>query len=503
MEYDLVPPGAAALVESLRGVGYSIWTALADIIDNSISAQAENVRVQFTWDGRHSWISIADDGRGMSDSELADAMRAGSKSPLDARDPTDLGRFGLGLKTASFSQCRRLTVASRRPGADIAIRCWDLDEIGRTGEWRLLRQSAPASEKRLAPLRESRQGTLVLWEVMDRAVPDVLATNRRAHDDFLETAERVGQHLSMVFHRFLQRPLPRFRIFLNGNRLRAWDPFLADHPATQRWPEERIHGPSSTVTVQGFVLPHKDRLTEAELQSGAGPGGWLAQQGFYLYRNSRLLVAGSWLDLGRERRWNRDDIYRLARVRVDFSSSADAEWRIDIRKAQANPPAWLRSRLLALATPVRERARQVFVHRGEYGRSTPVQGLARIWKAQPTRDGITYRIDRDHPAVAAVLAGGRMDHPSLDHLLTLIEQTVPVHRIWLDAVECEGAMAVSPMAEEPEALREIGRVLIRHMTASAGLTPAEAGAQLLRTEPFQDYPETVAELCQEIEGNSP
>jgi hypothetical protein len=502
MDYDLVPPGAAALVESLRGVGYSIWTAIADIIDNSLSAQAENLWVQFAWLGRHSWISIRDDGRGMAEAELSDAMRAGSRSPLDARDATDLGRFGLGLKTASFSQCRRLTVASKSAGEEIAIRCWDLDEIGRTGEWRLLRGIAPASPECLDQLRESLQGTVVLWEIMDRAVPDVSAADRRAHDDFLETADRVGQHLSMVFHRFLERPPPRFRIFLNGNRLRPWDPFVSDHPATQRWPEERIHGPTSTVTVQGFVLPHKDRLTEAELESGAGPAGWLAQEGFYLYRNSRLLVAGGWLDLGRERRWNREDIYRLARLRVDFSSSADAEWRIDIRKAQAYPPAWLRSRLVALASPVRDRARQVYVHRGEYGRSPPVQGLTRIWKAKSTRAGISYRIDRDHPAVADILRQDPIDRSSLDRLLTLVEQTVPVHRIWLDAVESEGAMAVPSMKDEPEALREIGRALLRHMMTSSRMTIAEAGAQLLRTEPFQDYPEAVASLRQEIEGHT-
>jgi hypothetical protein len=130
-----------------------------------------------------------------------------------------------------------------------------------------------------------------------------------------------------------------------------------------------------------------------------------------------------------------------------------------------------------------------------------VQGLARIWKAIPTREGVSYRIDRQHPAVAAVIGRDIVDAASLDRLLSLIEQTVPVHRIWLDAVESEGATVTPAMAEEPDALREIGRGLLRHMVTSARMTPAEAAAQLLRTEPFQDYPEAVTALQKEIEGN--
>ena len=125
----LAPPKASAMMEALRGLGYSTATALADIVDNSISAGASEVRLHFDWDGYDSRISILDNGRGMSDSELEAAMTLGTINPLDKRAHTDLGRFGLGLKTASFSQCRSLTVASKREGGPLVCLRWDLDAI--------------------------------------------------------------------------------------------------------------------------------------------------------------------------------------------------------------------------------------------------------------------------------------------------------------------------------------------------------------------------------------
>src|SRR5579872_5411751 len=124
-DFDIVAPDASAMIESLRAFGYDLPTAIADLIDNSISAGAKNVWLNFRWNGPDSFISVADDGCGMSRTTLINAMRAGSRSPLDPRTPADLGRFGLGLKTASFSQCRRLTVASKEKKNSTCIRRWD------------------------------------------------------------------------------------------------------------------------------------------------------------------------------------------------------------------------------------------------------------------------------------------------------------------------------------------------------------------------------------------
>ena len=191
------PPRAAAMLESLRGLGYSTAAALADIVDNSISAGATEARIEFVWDGANSRISILDNGRGMDDGELESALRLGDKNPLDDRDSRDLGRFGMGLKTASFSQCRRLTVASVKNGAQSCLR-WDLEELAARpdSDWLLFEGPAKGSKPYLAGLKGKRAGTLVLWESMDRIVSEGYTA-----DDFNDLVDNVESHLSMVFHR--------------------------------------------------------------------------------------------------------------------------------------------------------------------------------------------------------------------------------------------------------------------------------------------------------------
>ena len=163
------PPRAMAMLESLRGLGYSTGAALADIIDNSISAGAHEVRLDFVWDGPGSRITILDNGRGMKDAELESAMRLGDKNPLDIRSPHDLGRFGMGLKTASLSQCRRLTVASVK-GSDRSCLRWDLDELAAdpAGGWLLFEGPAQESKPFIAGLKGRKAGTVVLWEQLDQ-----------------------------------------------------------------------------------------------------------------------------------------------------------------------------------------------------------------------------------------------------------------------------------------------------------------------------------------------
>ncbi len=282
-----VPPKASAMTEALRGLGYTAAGALADIIDNSISASADQVQLLFFWDGPASRIVVVDNGQGMDDAELERAMRFGERSPLDARTAQDLGRFGLGLKTASFSQCRRLTVASRKGGETHCLR-WDLDVLAASedGGWHLLEGPDSGVEPILGLLNATSSGTLVLWELLDRLVPSGFA-----EQDFLDLMDKIEGHLAMVFHRFLGGDCPRLNLTINGRPVAPWDPFLASHPATWSSPVDRLAVDLGTIEVQCHVLPHKDRLSAHEYLSCAGPDGWTAQQGFYVYRNERLLGA--------------------------------------------------------------------------------------------------------------------------------------------------------------------------------------------------------------------
>src|SRR5262245_49032780 len=229
-EFDQVEPEPSSMIESMRAHGYTLPAAIADLIDNSIAAGAGSVWLRFEWDGDGSWISIADDGRGMTEIALRDAMRLGSRSPLDERESTDLGRFGLGLKTASLSQCRRLTVASWTADSDLSVRRWDLDHLARpevTG-WQLLKNAAPGSEKHLGHPSRPAYGTVVLWEALDRLVGQARVDDEGMQAHFLRSVETVETHLAMVFHRYLSAR--RLSIFVNEHPITAWDPFLDGHP---------------------------------------------------------------------------------------------------------------------------------------------------------------------------------------------------------------------------------------------------------------------------------
>ena len=217
---------------------------------------------------------------------------------------------------------------------------------------------------------------------------------------FLADAERLDRHLGMVFHRFIQGDAAPIRITINGSRVEAWDPFLQTHDATIPQPAQRIRSPGGPVVVRGFVLPHRDRFrSDEEFEKAGGPEGWNAQQGFYVYRQKRLLSAGGWLGLGGSRMWTREEPSRLARIRIDIPNSADRDWRIDIRKAIARPPDAIRKRLQVIADDVRRKAREVFVHRGLFGARQKTAEVSRIWHVNPDSSGRRYRINRDHELV--------------------------------------------------------------------------------------------------------
>ena len=479
------------MIEALRGLGYSTSTALADVIDNSIAANALRVDVSFTWAGAASRVTIADDGRGMTPDQLEKAMRLGDHSPLDPRLPGDLGRFGLGLKTASFSQCRRLTVVSRRQG-NVACLRWDLDEIAAAGgrDWELLEGPAPGSEDLLSFQPPPGNGTLVAWEILDR-----LLTPGFREQDLLDLIDRVERHLAMVFHQYIEGPRARLHITLNGTRVKPWDPFLTDHRDTWSSPKERFASSSGPVFLQAHVLPHKDRLDARIYQDAAGPDGWTAQQGFYVYRQGRLLLGGSWLGLGRGRSWTKEEAHRLARIRVEIGNASDFAWKIDIRKSTARPPVEVRARLTALAEDARDRARRVFAWRGRnlVARVTG-QPVVQAWAALHTSDSVRYRIDEQHPAVAAVLQHATELTPLVRAMLRVVEETVPVQRIWLDTAEAKDTPQTGFTAGPPAELRQVLEVIYRNLVHRRGLTPSEAKQRLLLAEPFDAHPDVVAAL---------
>ncbi|MFC4640025.1 ATP-binding protein [Deinococcus hohokamensis] len=488
--YDRAEPHASALIESLRAFGYTPQAAAADIVDNAISAQARTIRLDFQWNGEHSSVSFLDDGTGMTAPELVEAMRPGGRGPLDARAAHDLGRFGLGLKTASFSQCRRLTVATRRAGGAVVVRRWDLDYVGQTGEWRLLHDPHPGSEPLLEPLQQLPHGTMVLWEQLDRLAGGSARTDARAHKRFLAMTDTVEKHLGMVFHRFLEGR-GRLQLFVNGQPVLPWDPFLSRHRDTQYLPGESLRHHGHPVAIEPFILPHRSRLSTDEYTSAAGPGGWNAQQGFYVYRNDRILVAGHWLGLG----FQKDEHYRLARIRVDIPSALDAAWDIDVRKSRARPPGSLREDFVRIARLTRERAVEVYRRKGRpAGRSTATSAPAALWEARAGAARTDYLINRDHPLVTAVAARLGPDTAALRALLGLLERTVPVERIWLDVAEHPDQPTRPFEGIDPAEIEALVRDVYQTLRAS-GLDQ-EAARRRLEAMPFGERPEIVARVVQ-------
>ncbi|KQU01843.1 ATPase [Methylobacterium sp. Leaf469] len=477
------------MIESLRGLGYSTATALADIIDNSIAAGARSVAVRFKWARESSWVSILDDGTGMTDPELERAMRLGDRSPDDVRAQADLGRFGLGLKTASFSQCRSLTVASRKGGQASCLR-WDLDVLATGGgnEWRLLEGAGADGVSVIASLGEWETGTLVLWEKLDRIV-----SPGSTEQDFLDLIDTVERHLAMTYHRYLDGSRPRLTLLLNGRRIAPWDPFVRDHPATWSSPVSRLRTASGLVEIECHVLPHRDRLDPGTYEMAAGPDGWTAQQGFYVYRNARLLLAGSWLGLGQGRAWTKEEAHRLARIRLDIPNTADTEWKIDIRKSTARPPPTVKPKLVKLAEYSRERARRVFAFRGQPSGRIQAEPLQTAWTAEHFRAGMRYRIDKGHPAVRAVLEEAGPLASSVEAMLRVIEESIPVQRIWLDTAEARETPRTGFAGEAPAEVSLVLQTLFRNLLRK-GLSPELAREQLRRTEPFQLHPGLVDAL---------
>lgn len=497
MDFEISPPSAAAMLESLRAYGYSLNSAIADLIDNSITAKAKNIWITLRWDGENSWITIRDDGTGMSEEQLSKAMVAGSQSPLDQREEHDLGRFGLGLKTASLSLARSLTVASKTGSTPLALRRWDLDYIAeqQTNEWRLLKSGRSNSEEKLAGIENQECGTVVLLENLDKLCAGTVANSPAHRDEFYHQIDSLRDHLGMIFHRFLATS-SRLKIYINGETeahlVKPWDPFFSKHKATEPKPVTRIPFGETVTTVQGFILPHKDMLTQEEYEEAGGPLGWNAHQGFYVYRGDRLLVSGSWLGL-REgiAKWRAEEHYKLARIRVDITNEMDSDWKIDVKKSLATPPQNVALALVRYASQVRTEAREIFAHRGKYGKRKRSEKIGKVWLAKQIRNQNTYRLDRDHPVIRSFLErlGGR--RKEAEAIFKLIEETVPVEQIWLDSAESP-EMRSSPFgsASDQEVI-EAARTFLEMVQGDVSTPSKDLIDEICELECFADHKDVI------------
>ena len=379
-------PHAASLIEGLRNIGYSLETAISDIIDNSITAGARNIEILTEAMAEEPRIAILDDGTGMSEDELIAAMRPGSRNPLATRDEPDLGRFGLGLKSASFSQCRRLTVVSRKAGRTSAA-VWDLDDVAERNEWAV---QLPDESLRIPETeRLGTAGTLVLWEKLDRLGGGFLKNPAKRAEIINQRIAETERHLRLVFHRFME-DAKSIQIFLNGRLLRPLDPFAKKYPATIADPEDPLPFQGQSIEIQSFTLPHHKQMSKADWEDIAGPEGHLKSQGFYLYRGKRLILHGTWFGLCRQ-----SELTKLSRVRIDIPNSMDADWKIDVKKSSAQLPPIVRDRLKKVIERIQDGSKRTYRRRGQ--KLVDHERLP-MWHRVQANGQICYRPNTDHPA---------------------------------------------------------------------------------------------------------
>lgn len=476
-------PEAASMIETFRAIGYSLETAIADIIDNSISANARNIYINRIWRGSQSVITIKDDGEGMISTEIIQAMRPGAQNPLSDRSETDLGRFGLGLKTASFSQCRKLSVLSKRENESPEFWSWDLDYVAESDKWELLQWMPEEFTNELDSLPS---GTLIVWSDLDRVFPPQTAeTDDSAKRKFSDALDKVKNHIAMTFHRFIEDKT--IKIFWGEHEITAWNPFCPNESKTQEQPTENINGGAK---MKGYVLPHKNNFSsEQACKIAEGINGYPAMQGFYVYRGKRLLLAGDWLGLFRK-----EEHYKLVRIQIDLPNKLDTEWQIDIKKSKAYPPAVCREQLESYAKSVRTIGSEVYRHRGKILKQRAGQNFQPLWLEKKKDNKWSFMVNREHLMIQELKNLAReKPEQAVEKLLKFLEEAIPTKTIYINEAQGEETQKTPFSDVDTNLIKEV-LVLMYNNQIAQGKTPAQAKALLKIQEPFNNYEDLIEQL---------
>jgi len=414
------PPNVSSLAKSLRDIGYTLELAVADLIDNSISANAEHIDICLVSSNESPVFSILDDGEGMNSEDLIEAMRLATKDPGDQRDADDLGRFGLGLKTASFSQCKLLTVISKTKSSVASVAQWDLDKVIKSNQWILNQLDIEDIQEDTPLLKEFNDlesGTLVFWNKVDKISVEEIA--RRV--------SKASEHLSMVFNRFIsgKDDVNQVSIKLNGIEMDAFDPMDKSNPETLFEEPVVVEINGKKVRMQACILPSASRTTKSTFEKNATPNGYLRAQGCYLYRANRLLTYGTWWGIIK-----RHDGNNLVRVEVDIDNSQDEDWKIEINKSgfNAKPPNGIRGDLRAV---IKSATR---VGRGVIGGRRVVKNRTKtmFWNVvrYDNNERFGYSINKKHPLYKELIDSIDEDQAQLLSIyLNELQKYLPVEDI--------------------------------------------------------------------------
>ena len=480
---EVLVPGVE-LLESMRSVGYSFEAAIADIVDNSITAEASAVDIVVDpIDADYVWV--LDDGAGMDGEDARGALRlAGTRS--HERSATDLGRFGLGLKTASLSQARRLTVVTKKVGGPTTGLQWDLDHVAATGAWaiKVLEEDDISGVPGIERFSAQAKGTLVVWQTLDyllagAADPAALVAER---------LEALREHLGFTFQRFLDARRSKLEVTVNGKPVEALDPFLSGKPRTQISPEERITVAGEQVVIQAYTLPHQSAFTAADRRRTDLGIRMRDLQGFYVYRNDRLISRGGWFGLHKI-----DELSKQSRVRVEIPNSLDHLWQLDIKKSRVEPPQAFRTRFRQIIDQVVGSSRRVHRFRG---RAESEPETVFLWQRVNERDGYRYTINLAHPLIVALRTDLTPQKAELlDRVLHDVATTFPASDLYVQMAE--NARQLAPESDNRELAPRLRAI---RDSGGGGASPADMTRALRHVEPFDsiaELEELIAEVWEE------
>lgn len=478
MKTKPLPPHAPTLIESTRAIGYTLQAAIADIVDNSISALASCTDI-FFFPIEESYIAILDNGCGMNDDEIEVAMRYGSQNPNEKRDANDLGRFGLGLKTASLSQCRTLTVVSKQSD-HIEARCWDIDHVNTVGDWSLLileSEEELNAIPRIEELRTLESGTLVVWQKLDKLKVGEIDFSRSMG----KKMDDVRSHLALVFHRYIcgEAGLKKMQLNINKTPIDPVDPFLT-RKHTQIMSDETLMVEGAQVVVRPYILPHISNLSTDEISALGGKEGLRKNQGFYIYRNKRLLVWGTWFRMMRQA-----ELSKLARVQVDIPNELDNLWTLDIKKSTAMPPEEVRNNLASIIERLAEHSKRTWICRGK---KETHDSIVHVWQRFKGRHGGSYySINRDHPLVEMLGDESQQVKRNVENLLRAIETGIPLSSLYLDL------NSDKPVENDTDSILQEIDALLQGLLSQMPTTESrfELLSRLAVSEPFVNYPRLI------------
>ena len=367
-------PDPAGLFDILARAGHRLPSAVADLVDNSISAGATEIDIIFpnpNAGGR--WMCIRDNGKGMTPNELRHAMRVGSKR---AYGGNDLGKFGYGLKGASWSQADCLTVVSKAADGTSSLRTWDKDHLVKTGKWEML--TLPVDAKYSSHVEIPGTGTAVL---LTRMRPPSEVPTVRNVDPYTVEVTSLREHLELVFHRYLEgtaKGRERLAMRINGVALAANNP--VGHPLCKTYDPRTItlneDDPvnKAVISVQACITPNEEEIERHHASEGPEAlrlardrislyGRWNETQGLYFYRLDRLIKWGGWEGI-----FAMDEKTKLLRVAVDFDRKADDPLQVNISKQEIRLPVTVSGYIRDIVKEPRAEARSRY---GKAGRSKP------------------------------------------------------------------------------------------------------------------------------------